>query len=358
MQVFCDGNNVWYCPSKFIIGQQNKELHNVLNNNNRIGNFFKLSTSTFTPTIKQVFHGKDYAICLDYEGNIYGFGFNNLCQLGLYDEVTYNWNSNCEGPIFFLPRKIEMNEPIREIYCGSTFTICVGNSGKIYFFGNSSSEDGFGCNNLQYAAPEIMNIPDNEEVDFIYCGNEEAIIKTIDNKFYRFDFDFLRFNDSLKILKWKFPNNVISMCNDGKVLLTKDGSAYCAIQGRIGEFMKIAGLPKIEKIIYEYENIFCIDQNYDLWSCYYEGNRRYNIFCISHKYTNLSNIVEISGQNGTIYVKTFDGYIFAFGNNDNGQIIPNGKKFYNYHEAIRIFKENENIWKTTNHQNKMKSARK
>ena len=78
--------------------------------------------------IKSIACGNKHSVCLDFDGNVFTFGSNSVGQLGVGKE-SKDFESSCE------PLKVELPS-IKQISCGSHFTVCLSDEGFLFFFGN------------------------------------------------------------------------------------------------------------------------------------------------------------------------------------------------------------------------------
>ena len=78
--------------------------------------------------ISHVDCGIFHSVCLDYEGNIWTFGFNMCGQLGTGD-YKKKW----------IPSKLVAfgGHPIVQFSCGNNHTMCIDDSGRVWGFGNN-----------------------------------------------------------------------------------------------------------------------------------------------------------------------------------------------------------------------------
>ena len=80
--------------------------------------------------IKEIDCGEHHTMCLDYSGNLYGFGCNEYGQLGVYNDtiskITY----------YHIPQLIEL-PPCKQVSCGGDFTVCLSEVGELFSFGNN-----------------------------------------------------------------------------------------------------------------------------------------------------------------------------------------------------------------------------
>lgn len=133
-----------------------------------------------------------HTVCLDAGGNIYTFGSNSSGQLGR----TWNFNTIiCAIKSFFAgkfsPYTVYNIPPIKQVSCGSNFTVCVTEDGHVYSFGsNKHGQLGLGDNlrgefNINPCRAEVL-----QEIDFVACGGLHTICKTFYGEIYVFGLNF------------------------------------------------------------------------------------------------------------------------------------------------------------------------
>ena len=123
--------------------------------------------------IVDVKQGSDFTICLTSDGELYGFGSNGVGQLGRDDIIN-----NDPGKIIYPPVKIDMEEPIKQISCGYTFTLCLSESGELYVFGNVTRSRNYLTKDSYL--PKKINFPDDDQVELISHISDSRILSDIE----------------------------------------------------------------------------------------------------------------------------------------------------------------------------------
>ena len=325
--------------------------------------------------IKMIDCGADYVICLDFNGSIFSFGNNMFGQLGLgkdNDELT---KTN-------IPQKIDIH-PCKQIACGWLFTMCLTEDDLLYSFGcNIEGELGLGSDCIFSIYPLL--IPNIHNIEYIACGESYSICKTYDNTYYSWGSNRYGQIGHIKYIKYErpiqcnnYPENIISIkCgSDHTLLLTLEGKLYF-LGGRLDRKFQlndnninktstptlITNIPEIRRIECGYHHFMCIDINNDLWIF---GNNFCGQLGLGNlmkeykpiKHPTLSNIIDISSGGSGTFIKTFDHKIYAFGYNNYSQLGIKTSKKYQL-TPIRVFQDNEDIWRSFVDKSKQKSARK
>jgi len=99
--------------------------------------------------------GRDFTMCLDMNGTLFTFGVNDEGQLGIgKDKATF--------PSTHEPQKVDIC-PIRQISCGRDFAMCLSEDNEVYSFGEG--ELGHGDLTHCLSPKKIENLKDVEFVD-------------------------------------------------------------------------------------------------------------------------------------------------------------------------------------------------
>lgn len=114
--------------------------------------------------ISFVYCGSNHTICLSSDCTLYGFGRNDLGQLGLGIDLASN---------IFCPKKISLNiSHISDIACGGSHSMII-NEGIVYATGlNSYGQLGLDDEVSRFTFTEVKNLP---FVFFVSCGHLHSI---------------------------------------------------------------------------------------------------------------------------------------------------------------------------------------
>lgn len=272
------------------------------------------------PLVKQVSCGGYYTICLTYDGELFSFGDNHFGQLGHGDDI------NCS-----FPKRITTITDVEYVQNGYRHSIAIKNNTEVYVWGyNINGQLGLGHTNDQWKPFRNTNFPDN--VIDIKCGEEHTLILTLDQEVFSCGYNY---SGEL-----------------GRDL--NDTTLYSPILGKID----ISGIIRIDCGIY---HSMCVDihNNLFLFGCNTNGQLGLGDAADRQapvKHPSLSNIVDISSKGRHVFVKTSINEIYAFGYNNFSQIGINTKNESQL-EPIQVLKDREFIW-YSNNWSRVKSARK
>ena len=325
--------------------------------------------------IKRIDCGYGHVLCLDFNGSVFSFGKNDYGQLGL----GKNNNGLKET---YIPQKIDI--PLcKQIACGNEFSMCLTEDNLLYCFGNNDRDQcGLGSSNKWYNSPQL--IPDLYNIEYIACGGYHSICKTYDNIYYGWGSNLSgqlghdKYEIYIKpILCNNYPDNIISIkCGHNyTLLLILEGNIYSFGSNNAGQLALnkndisgtniptlITNIPEIKRIECGRFYSMCIDVNNYIWLF---GKNNYGQLGLGDKknrYTpiehpTLSSVMDISSRGYSTFIKTLDGKIFAFGNNEYSQL---GIKTSQYCQLtpIQVFEGKEDTWGSFIGKSKQKSARK
>ena len=331
--------------------------------------------------------GEHHTVYLNENGEVYSFGSNDYCQLGIYGIRSTN-----------IPQKIDTIPTCIQISCGEDFTFCLTQDHLLYCFGNHQFILYGDCNRIinEPHKPRLMiNI---DKIKYITGGSDFCICETLDGKYISFGSNTrgqLGNGDSGYYGKGyvNFPPNIIDIkCGDSFTLLqTKEGYIYsfgANCSGQLGISDKkgysiriptlIKNIPQIKRIECGYNHSLLIDISDFLWV--FGRNNNYQLgfnsgetkvaylttgifqstYIKSYKdvinprlHPDLKNVMDISSGGNCSFVKTMDKKIYAFGNDmyEKFNIKPR-----NNGDISHII--TPDIWHSIATKSKQKSARK
>ena len=310
-----------------------------------------------------------HTMCLDYDGNVFIFGSNEGGSLGIgkrQDKLKYSYK----------PRKLDL-PPIKQVSCGSDFSICLSQEGNLYSFGSNShgqlGHGTFGNANVPVLIETLNN------VDFVECGYSFAICKTLNNLIYSWGYNHYGQLGKLKSSRapekcTNWPDNVVDIkCGESHTLiLTSNMEVYSCgsnmlcqlgreVDRRSFSVEKIEDLPEIIRIECGNWHSMCLDINYNLYIFGYNtfgqlglNDKDNRVLPIQHS---LSNIIDISSKGNHTFVKTSDNEIYGFGRNSHSQLGINTEE--KQLSPVKILEGAEYIWcRNMKNKSMAKSARK
>ena len=182
---------------------------------------------------------------------------------------------------------------------------------------------------------------------------------------------------NVNLLCHNWPDDVISIrCGlFHSLILTLEGYMYSfgfngtgqlGVGDRINESINIPTLirdvPEMKRICCEFVNSACVDVNDNVWVF---GSNMYGQLGLGNTYNmykpilhpTLSNVMNISMGPRSMFVKTKDNNIYAFGDNEEFQLEIKTSKRCQL-TPIQTLIGNENIWYSSTRKSRQKSARK
>ena len=302
--------------------------------------------------------GHEHTISLSDDGTAYSFGRNDEGALGL----GHNKNVSLPTPIPNLPK-------INMISCGFYFTVCVDYEGFIWSFGeNNWSQLGTGSTTDFNIPQKLLNIP---PVVSVSCGYEHTLIITNDDNLWswgRNNFGQLCLGntaDRSKPQKTSFSN--ISKISTGyfhSLFQYNNGEIFSCGHNRhgqcgLGHFKSPQVAPSL--IPNTPENIvqFVCGSDHSLFlysdgTVYYVGYKvhiYYSQLANGHntnqkelkKITDIPPIKTISCVRSSCYLIDFEGNLWSFGYNSQGQLGHGDKINTNTPKIINTLKDIQQI---------------
>ena len=310
-----------------------------------------------------------FTVFLDNNGNVFTIGGNFQGELGIgKNKKSLPYTNQLQRVT--LP-------PIQQISCGVSFGICVSYEGDLYSFGsNYSGQLGHGhLKNLK--KPKQIKCIRN--VDFVECGGNHVICKTLKDEIFVWGSNIY---GQLGIGTTKIPKKPLK-CNNwpDDIMDIKCGENFTYVLassqevyacgdnecGQLGiqfgryycELQKITELSNIIRIETGPNHGLCIDSYKKL---HIVSNNIFNSASNGEIYVNEIRqhlepleVVDISKGGVHCFVKTTSNEIFTFGKNNYLQLSTK-TIVDNQREPIRVFEDNENIWRSNS--SIVKSARK
>ena len=242
--------------------------------------------------------GFNFTFCVDDVGSIWSFGENDCGQLGTGNTTNFN-----------VPQKVLNIPPVVSIYCGFEHTLIITIDSNLWSCGRNG--EGQLClrdtedrsmpqqtsfsNILKISASDYHSLFQNNKKEIFVCGNEEGYIND---------------DQITPSLISNAPSNIVHfICGyDHNLFLDSEG------------------------------NVYSIEQN-----CFDEAlghSTRQNVL---KKIPNIPPIKLMSCVSSSYYLIDFEGNLWSFGSNDEGQLGHGSKKNILIPEMINTLKDIQQI---------------
>ena len=306
--------------------------------------------------------GESHTVCLDNSGVVFSFGSNYFGQLGVNKDNQVLGNTH-------EPQKIDL-PLVKQISAGNTFTFCISEDGDAFFFGlNDFFEE-----DKEIIAP--IKVDTLKNIDFVTCGCEYAIFKTMDGSIYVwFENRYGQLgigntqnqNTPFKCDTW--PDDVVDIkCGNTHTLVltskqevfscgdNESGKLGRKISGSSPSLEKIDSLSNITRIECGYNHSMCIGSNGELFLF---GNNAYGqVLGVNDKEipsSCFSDIIDISSGGLHTFVKNSANEIYAFGKNNCSQLGIKTEED-EVTNPIMVFEDDSDVWYSNINKPKAKSA--
>ena len=322
------------------------------------------------PRIQQISCGFHYTICIDENAALWVFGDGQYGKLGLGHHVK-----NC-----FEPQKIDYLPPVKTICCGRDHALLITEENDLWSVGNNASGQlGIGNyeNQTTYQKTKFSSISK------ICAGNSNSIFQNFDGEIYvcgsnadgQIGLDTTEKALNPVLIPNQPPNIVQFTCGYYHTLLVDNiGNVFCSgynyhyclglnTKDVQKTFIKLPNLPPIQSISCSGWSSYAIDFDGNLWNFGDNRNRQLgykenSYFCVPTKLDTVSNVHQISCGSCSehFFIKDSLGKVFAMGMNAQGQLgTGQSSNSLALHEKGLEFTE---IWGQTTTCVRVKSARK
>ena len=213
------------------------------------------------PLIRAISCGAQSTICIDMDGNAWGFGGNTLGQLGLGDTE-----------IIKLPTKIPNLPPIVQVECGIRHTLLRSEDSSLWSFGSNKFSQLF-LDTVTVSQKSPMKTSFSNIIN-ITAGNACSYAQNIDGEILVCGYNAcgqLGLGSNAKALTAipiiDQPQHIVAMSctSDTTLLLDEDGSVFGAGVNFSYYFTKIQDLPKIISISCGANCCKFVDEEGNLW---------------------------------------------------------------------------------------------
>jgi len=299
------------------------------------GNKFKFLMND--SNVKSIIHGYHHGIIWKNNGDVLVFGLNNFGQLGFASIGSDHINK---------PTVLLNDLQIKSICCGSNHTMILKNNGEIFVFGdNRYCQLGLKHNN--YICTPTLLIKD-PEIKSIYCGGDHSMILKNNGELFVFGcnvFGQLGFgnfeNINVPTLLMKDPDIELIKCGCYHSMILKNngdlfvfGNNMCGQLGLgIGDYKNInvptflTKIPEIKSIQCGLRHTMILKNNGELLVC---GDNRSgqlgleveqnDTVCKLTKLMKDTNVKSICCRGDYSMILKNNGELYAFGDNTYGQL--------------------------------------
>ena len=260
------------------------------------------------PKIKMVSCGDCFTVCIDHEGFIWSFGENDHGQLGTGNTTDFN-----------APQKILNIPPVLSVDCGFSHTLMITNDSNLWSWGRNT--DGRLC----HGDKEDRSIPQQtsfSNISKISAGYNHSLFQNIEGEIFACGSNeegqcgLDHFNDPqiTPSLIHNAPSNIVQfICGAGQSLfLDSEGNVYFVGYNEFNEERQL-GLGH---------------------------NTNQNEL---NKISNIPPIKIISCANTSCYLIDFEGNLWSFGNNVQGQLGHGDDTNINTPKIINTLKDIQQI---------------
>mmetsp|Transcript_6097 Transcript_6097/g.7518 ORF Transcript_6097/g.7518 Transcript_6097/m.7518 type:complete len:676 (-) Transcript_6097:28-2055(-) len=290
--------------------------------------------------------GYYHSICLDDDGCLWSFGYNNKGQLGLGD------NTNRQEP-----HKIEGLPRILSVSCGYSFSACVDSDGVVWCFGeNGSGQLGLGHTTAQNKPTKVPGLP---PIRSVHCGAYHTLCIDHNSELWAFgqnsNGQLGLGNSTQQNSPQKVPVTNISLaCCGGEFSTIQDnnGHVYSCGHNEYGQlglghkeqqnrFVRLSSLPDISSFSCGWYHQVFLTATGDALAVGYNGHGELGTGdntsrSSAVKISALSNITHLScGRNHTMAISD-KGQLYTFGNNGNGELGTGDKQNRNSPQALPL----------------------
>ena len=286
------------------------------------------------PKINMIACGSFFTVCVDHEGFIWSFGENIYGQLGTGSKTNFN-----------VPQKLLDLPPVLSVVCGSYHTLMITNDDNLWSFGRND------LGQLCHGDKEVHSIPQKTSFSNIskvsvgyfhslFEDNNGEIFSCGSNRKGQCGLGHFNSPQITPSLILNTPSNIVQFVCGGNhsLFLDSEGNVFSVgnnEQGQLGlghntnqnELNKIPNIPPIQVISCVNASCYLVDFEGNLWSFGNNdegqlGHGDKTIKNVPKKVNTLKDIQQIScGCSGHhFFAKNSQNQIFAFGNNNCGQL--------------------------------------
>ena len=327
------------------------------------------------PKIKQISCGEFFTVCVDNEGFLWSFGYNSGGQLGTGNTNNIN-----------VPHKIEDIPPVSTVSCGCNHILIITNQSHLWSCGNNA----FGQLCIEQMDNQLIQTKPLDtkfrSISKISAGNLFSYFQSKEGRIYSCGYNC---NGELGLGHYTHQKTVALIKNQPpNIIQFTSGYNHCLFLDKNGNVFSVGGngngqlglghnnnqnvlvqIPNIPPI----QTISCLGSSYlldfegNVWSFGINGflqlghGNKVHIHGINvpKKIDDLKDIQQMAcGYSSNHFLaKDYQNKIFAMGNNDYGQTVPENTEPVS--TPTELSSEYSSIWgNLVNANSKAKSARK
>jgi alpha-tubulin suppressor-like RCC1 family protein len=264
----------------------------------------QLSVAAATGSLVQVATAKDHSLLLTSSGQVFSFGDNYYGQLG----NTTNANNSAVTANPF-PTPVTLAGPAAQVAAGDQFSLVLLSNGQLYAFG-ANQEGQLGNNNndasIANPAPALVNLPGGATVAQVAAGDDFSLALTTGGQLYAFgDNEYGQLGNS--------TNNATTAANPAPALVALPA----------GQITQIAAGFDFSLALSSTGQVFAFgDNDYgQLGSPSNSGTTTANPSATQVSLpASAGRAVQIAAGGYHSLVLTSSGQVFAFGDNDYGEL--------------------------------------
>ena len=249
--------------------------------------------------------GSNFTVCVDYEGFIWSFGYNNFGQLGIGNKTATN-----------TPQKLIHIPPVISVSCGAYHTLIITNASNLWSCGRNRFGELSCGDKIDRLIPQKTSFSNISKISAgyehsLFQNNKEEIFACGFNKWGQCGLGHFNESQITPSLILNAPSNIVQFICGGHHSLILD------LEG----------------------NVFSVGYNY-FGQLGLGSYRNQNVL---NKIPNIPPIQIISCVNSSCYLIDFEGNLWTFGNNDFGQLGHGYETDINTPEIINTIKHIQQI---------------
>ena len=314
------------------------------------------------PKINQISCGQHFTVCVDYEGFMWSFGQNNAGQLGTGNKTNFNF-----------PQKILEIPPVQSVSCGLDHTLIITNDSNLWSCGANNYGQLCLGNKESQLKPQKTSF---SNITKISAGYYNSLFQNDKGEIFACGYNAYggcglgHFNSPqiTPSLILNLPPNIVQFFSGvyNSLFLDTEGNVFSVgwnYHGSLGlglgtnthqnVLSKIPNIPPIRTISCVYPSCYLIDFEGNVWSFGLNnegqlGHGDKTIKIVPKIIPTLKDIQQIShGSCGYhFFAKNSQNQIFVTGNNSNGQLGTGDTQSHSIPKEMNS--QYSKIWGSTN----------